>query len=533
MELILYTLRTVAYAIIEPMHILMLVVLGIMFYLKNKRITIMQKPMHILMLVVLGIMFYLKNKRITIMQKMTIGESINSPLELTLSQISLGIIGGVIVSLMMSSLGIIFNENSGIEIMFMISILLLFIKIIGGVIVSLMMSSLGIIFNENSGIEIMFMISILLLFIKKRFICFSYSGAVLGMISILSGILSNITNTESYINVNILSLMTFVGIMHVVEGVLVIFDGGRGAIPVFSNRNDKIVGGFAYNRYWALPVAIFIAFSGSISSVTTSVVDTPNWWPIINRAETLLILSTAIIGAIPLYGVIGYNSVSFTKDKIKKPIYSGVGILIYGVLLTLIASTAIIGAIPLYGVIGYNSVSFTKDKIKKPIYSGVGILIYGVLLTLIAQVSQFGVVGQIVVIAFAPLGHEIMIRIQNKIEEAGKYIYVTDNDGVSVLEVSPTSPAYEAGIRRGDKIIEVNNVKTVSEVEIFKIVRDSIEEISFKIRRISGEMLDLTIIPKNKRLGLLLVPKMVKVDDALSVDNDDFKKVLEQMKRKR
>ena len=422
MELILYTLRTVAYAIIEPMHILMLVVLGIMFYLKNKRITIMQK--------------------------MTIGESINSPLELTLSQISLGIIGGVIVSLMMSSLGIIFNENSGIE--------------------------------------IMFMISILLLFIKKRFICFSYSGAVLGMISILSGILSNITNTESYINVNILSLMTFVGIMHVVEGVLVIFDGGRGAIPVFSNRNDKIVGGFAYNRYWALPVAIFIAFSGSISSVTTSVVDTPNWWPIINRAETLLILSTAIIGAIPLYGVIGYNSVSFTKDKIKKPIYSGVGI-----------------------------------------------LIYGVLLTLIAQVSQFGVVGQIVVIAFAPLGHEIMIRIQNKIEEAGKYIYVTDNDGVSVLEVSPTSPAYEAGIRRGDKIIEVNNVKTVSEVEIFKIVRDSIEEISVKIRRISGEMLDLTIIPKNKRSGLLLVPKMVKVDDALSVDNDDFKKVLEQMKRKR
>ena len=376
MELILYTLRTVAYAIIEPMHILMLVVLGIMFYLKNKRITIMQK--------------------------MTIGESINSPLELTLSQISLGIIGGVIVSLMMSSLGIIFNENSGIE--------------------------------------IMFMISILLLFIKKRFICFSYSGAVLGMISILSGILSNITNTESYINVNILSLMTFVGIMHVVEGVLVIFDGGRGAIPVFSNRNDKIVGGFAYNRYWALPVAIFIAFSGSISSVTTSVVDTPNWWPIINRADTLLILSTAIIGAIPLYGVIGYNSVSFTKDKIKKPIYSGVGILIYG---------------------------------------------------------------------------------------------VTDNDGVSVLEVSPTSPAYEAGIRRGDKIIEVNNVKTVSEVEIFKIVRDSIEEISVKIRRISGEMLDLTIIPKNKRLGLLLVPKMVKVDDALSVDNDDFKKVLEQMKRKR
>lgn len=422
MELILYTLRTVAYAIIEPMHIFMLVVLGTMFYLKNKRITIMQK--------------------------MTIGESINSPLELTLSQISLGIIGGGIVSLIMSSLGIVFNENSGIE--------------------------------------IMFMISILLLFVKKRFICFSYSGAALGIISILSGVLASITNTKSYINVNILSLMTFVGIMHVVEGFLVIFDGSRGAIPVFSNRDDKIVGGFAYNRYWALPVAIFIAFSGSISSVNTSVIETPNWWPIINRAETLLILSAAIISAIPLYGVIGYNSVSFTKDKIKKPIYSGVGI-----------------------------------------------LIYGVLLTLIAQLSQFGIVGQIIVLIFAPLGHEIMIKIQNKIEKSGKYIYVTDSEGVSVLEVAPGSPAYEAGIRRGDKIIEINNMKTISEVEIFRMVRESIEDISVKIRKISGEIVNLTIIPQNKRLGLLLVPKMVKVDDALSVDNDDFKKVLEQMKRKR
>ena len=175
MELILYTLRTVAYAIVEPMHIFMLVVLGIMFYTKNKRISIMQK--------------------------ITIGEMINSPLELTLSQISLGIIAGAIVSVILSMLGIIFNENSGIE--------------------------------------AMFMISILLLFIKKRFICFSYSGAVLGAISILSSSLASVTNTSSYINVNILELMTFVGIMHMLEGILVMFDGGRGAIPVFSNRDEK------------------------------------------------------------------------------------------------------------------------------------------------------------------------------------------------------------------------------------------------------------------------------------------------------
>ena len=422
MELILYTLRTVAYAIVDPMHIFMLIVLGVMFYIKNKRVSLMQK--------------------------MTIGEIINSPLELTLSQISLGIIAGAIVSILLSSFGVIFTENSGIE--------------------------------------VMFMISVLLLFIKKRYMGFAYSGAILGAISIFSNILAELTKTESYINVNILVLMTFVGVIHIVEGFLIMFDGGRGAIPVFTNKDNKIIGGFAYNRYWALPVALFIAITSNISSVSTSDVATPDWWPIINRSGALLLLSSAIIASIPLYGVIGYNSVSFTKEKNKKPIYSGVGI-----------------------------------------------LIYGVLLTLIAQLSNFGIVGQIIGVIFAPLGYELMLKIQNKFEESGKYLYVTDDNGVAVLEVAPNSPAFESGVRRGDKILEVNKNKVISEVEIFKDVRENFGEIPFKIKKISGEIVDLNIKPKNKRIGMLLVPKMVKVDSTLSVDNDDFKKILEEMKRKR
>ena len=422
MELILYTLRTVAYAIVDPMHIFMLIVLGVMFYIKNKRVSLMQK--------------------------MTIGEIINSPLELTLSQISLGIIAGAIVSILLSSFGVIFTENSGIE--------------------------------------VMFMISVLLLFIKKRYMGFAYSGAILGAISIFSNILAELTKTESYINVNILVLMTFVGVIHIVEGFLIMFDGGRGAIPVFTNKDNKIIGGFAYNRYWALPVALFIAITSNISSVSTSDVATPDWWPIINRSGALLLLSSAIIASIPLYGVIGYNSVSFTKEKNKKPIYSGVGI-----------------------------------------------LIYGVLLTLIAQLSNFGIVGQIIGVIFAPLGYELMLKIQNKFEESGKYLYVTDDNGVAVLEVAPNSPAFESGVRRGDKILEVNKNKVISEVEIFKEVRESFSEIPFKIKKISGEIVDLNIKPKNKRIGMLLVPKMVKVDSTLSVNNDDFKKILEEMKRKR
>ena len=42
MDLIIYTLRAVAYAIIEPVHIITLIILGVIFYLKNKKISMMQ-----------------------------------------------------------------------------------------------------------------------------------------------------------------------------------------------------------------------------------------------------------------------------------------------------------------------------------------------------------------------------------------------------------------------------------------------------------------------------------------------------------
>lgn len=421
MDLIMYSLRTVSYAIIEPTYLFLLIVLGTIFYFKNKKICVMQR--------------------------MTIGEVINSPLELTLSQIALGIIFGAIISVVLSILGIVFNENSGIE--------------------------------------IMFMISIFLIFIKKRFICFSYSGAILGLISIISNLIANYTGYQSYININIVSLMVFVGVMHIAEGILVILDGSRGAIPVFTNKENKIIGGFAYNRYWAMPVALFIAITSSFSSAITSEIATPNWWPLINRSENLALLASAIIASIPLYGVIGFRTVSFTKEKNIKPIYCGISI-----------------------------------------------LIFGVLLTIVSPLASIGLIGQIIVVIFAPLGHELMLKIQNKIESNGKYIYVSDDEGVSVLEVAPNSPAYNSGIRRGDKIVEVNNEKIISEVDIFNIVRNSFTEINFKVKKISGEIVDLSVLPNKKRIGMLLVPKNVKSENSIKIDNDNFKKILEEMKRK-
>ena len=102
MDLIINSLKSVSIAIIEPMHLLMLFIFGIIFYFKNIRIVSIQK--------------------------MTLGEGVNTPLELTLSQIVFGILAGAVGTVILTVLGVSFNETSGIEFIFMISILCLFYK---------------------------------------------------------------------------------------------------------------------------------------------------------------------------------------------------------------------------------------------------------------------------------------------------------------------------------------------------------------------------------------------------------------------
>lgn len=419
MDLIIHSLKSIAIAIIEPMHLLMLIIFGVIFYFKNVRIVSIQK--------------------------MTLGEGLNTPLELTLSQIVLGILAGAIGSVILSVLGVTFRENSGIE--------------------------------------FIFMISILALFYKKKYISYAYSAAILGAIGIALNFISNISGTKVFLNVNILSLMTFVGIMYILEGVLIIFDGDRGAIPVFTKKEEKIVGGFSFSRYWPIPIAILMIFSNSAFDTDSIYLNAASWWPIVNRKEILSLLSTIMIASIPLYGILGYRNVTFTQEKKTKSLRCG-------------------------------SI----------------ILLYGLSIVLVSQLAAINVLGQIITVIYSPLAFEFIMRLEYKKEKNGEFLYVSDEEGIMVLEVTPNSPAYEVGIKRGDKIIEINGQNISSEGDIFKAARDNIFKMPIKIKNDSGQVLEYIIQPRNKRLGLLLVPKMVRKEDMFEIKPDDLKNIIDEIK---
>ena len=427
MEIAIHTLRAVAYAIVDPSNAFILIMIALIFYNKNKKIAAMQK--------------------------MIMGETLDSAFELTISQIVIGIFAGAIASLM-------FTYS-------------------------------GLVFDESSNIYLLFMVSLFFMAFKPRYICFSYSGAVLGIASLLFKYAASVLHMPQLdiIKIDILTLMTLVGILHIIEGSLVMIDGSRGAIPVFTNKDDKIIGGFSLKRYWALPIALLILLTATTSdAMVGQSVMIPEWRHLI-KGDII--------------------------DKIVK--------------------NSVIATIALYGVIGYGSITFTKSKTRKKLTSGALIIAYGVILTAISQLAVLGVWYQLFILIFAAVSHEAMLRIEKHMEFTSKPKFVSSDEGIMVLAVAPESPAFQMGIESGDLIVLLNDKKIEFEEEIFNVIKGNFNSLSMKIKKASGELKDITYdnIAKKKRLGIVIVPREVPKDTTIvNVNDETFKDVMNKMKDK-
>lgn len=427
MDILLSTLRTVAYALVEPYFVIVLLLLAFVLYRKNRKTIIMQK--------------------------MIIGQKVSTAFELTVSQIVLGIFGGVMASLIMSYLGILFSEDSGIE--------------------------------------LIFLVSMFFMFLNPRFICFSYSGAALGISSLIFLQLSKMLNIPhlNFLNIDIPALMAMVAILHLVEGFLVMIDGDRGYVPVFTNRDDKIIGGFVLQRYWILPIALFVMLSSkSLSGIAQGGTPMPNWWPLVKTSIPKYILNTAIITLIPFYGVVGYNSVTFTKTK--------------------------------------------KEK---KITSGIFIIIYSLILFVLSQLAVINIFFKILVLAFAPIGHEAMLYIQKYLEIKGDPRYISNEEGIMVLDVAKDSIANEMGIKSGDLLIQVNDKEIKSEEDIVKSIGQMYGHISFKIKNDMGRLKTVTYdrLTSYEKLGIVFVPKNVPREASIvKIKSEKFQDILDKIKNK-
>lgn len=122
-----------------------------------------------------------------------------------------------------------------------------FFGILGGLMGSIIFLYFGTTINPEDFYFIL-PLALALSLIHSRFICFSYAGGIISLVSLIFG----------YPNINIPGILMTIGVLHLIESFLILIDGNRMSIPMFMEREGQIVGGFMLNRFWPVPFTIFI-----------------------------------------------------------------------------------------------------------------------------------------------------------------------------------------------------------------------------------------------------------------------------------
>lgn len=383
-----------------------------------------------IMLILLSTIFYFKNKKIALMQKLMLGRSVKSPLEMTLFQILLGILGGVFTSLLLSILGVTF-ENSSI-------------------------------------IHSILIVSVFSIIYKGRYIKFPYIAALLGIIGVLISENTKYFGRGFSFFINLNSIIVLIGVFSIVEGILCMIDGDTGYLPIFTKKDGKLVGGFSFNRFWALPLCLLFVLGANSGN---SIINEFKYMP--------------------------QNLLFFNGDR-------------FNVLINAIS----LGTLAVYGVTSYEGTTFTKSKKGKKITSGLITIFYGIVVIILAYFLRKSFIFTVILAILVPLLYELRLKFEQKLENVREPLYFSNDDEICVLDVLPNSIAYNKGLRSGDKIIKINGETPKNEKEVFLAIRKNFYGLDFEVRKNNGNIEEFKITGKERRkkLGLVLVPKGVSFD---------------------
>lgn len=316
-----------------------------------------------------------------------------------------------------------------------------------GILGSIVIVFLGITI-DNIGIEYVFPLAILLMLINPRYICFSYAGGIVSLISLITG----------YPNVNVSGLMAIVGILHLMESILIYLDGAANSVPVFVRlKNGNVAGGYTMQKFWPIP---FIALSTTTAILGgASSINMPDWWPLLGPSSNL---KNIVFIMMPVVAALGYGDIALTEMPEKRAHRSSIRLLGFSLIL-----------------IGLSLLS-----IKIYIFKWIAAI-------------------------FGPLAHELIIIIGQREEKTKKPLFEYQDTGLMVLSVVKNSPAEQIGIKPGDVILKINDIQINSEDDIKRLLSTNPTILFITVKEADGSFVRYEY--RNCKginwLGLLIVPQ--------------------------
>jgi hypothetical protein len=283
-----------------------------------------------------------------------------------------------------------------------------------GIGISVAMAFLGSALTLEA-VVLLWSVSAVLILFRLRFLCLAYSAGVIAAVQAVLGWFPQGADSEAagwlyrwMERVDAPGLLALAGVLHLAEALLIRYQSGRTASPLFfESKRGRVMGGFQLYGFW--PLAMFLL--------------------------------------VPAQGGGGFSLPW-------EPLF-GTGIA---------ASGWTVLAVP--AVLGFTERTWTRLPEEKARRTSAFLLLYAVVavgLALLAHwVDAFLIVAAVLVIAL----HEGLIWLGSWEESKRQPLFVHDNRGLKVLSVLPGSPAAELGIRAGEIIEKINGLRVSTKDEL-------------------------------------------------------------------
>lgn len=204
----------------------------------------------------------------------------------------------------------------------------LLIGLVGGLVGSIVFLSAGVglvdVPGSASALLYLWPVSLLLGLVNPRFYCFAYAASVLSLSHLLIG----------WPRIDVPSVVGLVAILHLVEALLIWVTGDSCATPItLAGSQGETIPGFVLQRYWPVPVVLPV-----FSAASPLPLDMPGWWPLLTPDPALAVASGPL-GWQLLSGVVtmGYSDLAITAPPRRRARQSGLALLTYSLSLMILA----------------------------------------------------------------------------------------------------------------------------------------------------------------------------------------------------
>jgi len=321
---------------------------------------------------------------------------------------------------------------------------------IGGLMGSLVLTLVGVNI-ERMGFQYIWPLAIMLALINMRFLCFAYAGGIVAVVSAIFG----------WPDVDVPQVLALVAALHVTESVLIAISGRNSAVPVILKQGGRLVGAFNLQNFWPLPLVVLGTVMMKTGAFPEGVVHTPDWWPLLP------------LGTVPPAG-----------------------------------SEWVYVMMPVVAALGYTDMAISSTPEGRRRRSALSLALYSLSLLGMALLAAKFAWLALPAALLSPLGHEYLVRRDNRTEMAGVPRYVPPERGVMVLDAIAGGIARGMGIRSGDVLLGISGMPMNRGSDLAHAIDWSPPLFEMELLRDGRELkLDGRFPPGPRMLGIILVPE--------------------------